>query len=41
MAPLADEVLRVACTGVTARIQEGHAMIIHALCELVEEALAD
>ena len=41
LAPLADEVLSVACTGVTARIQEGHAMIIHALCELIEELLAD
>ena len=27
--------------GLTARIQEGHGMIIHALCELLEEALAD
>jgi hypothetical protein len=31
----------VASTGVTARIQEGHAMIIHALCQLIEEMMAD
>ena len=41
LAGLADEVLCVASSGVTARIQEGHAMIIHALCQLVEEMLAD
>lgn len=40
LAKLVDESLCVASTGVTARIQEGHAMIIHALCELVEEKLA-
>ena len=40
LAALADETLRVASTGVTARIQEGHAMIIHALCQLIEEKLA-
>ncbi|MDD2240493.1 MAG: D-sedoheptulose 7-phosphate isomerase [Kiritimatiellae bacterium] len=38
---LADEVLCIAGSGVTARIQEGHIMIIHALCELIEEALAE
>ena len=38
---LADEVLCVASSGVTARIQEGHGMIIHALCQLIEELLAD
>lgn len=38
---LADETLRVASTGVTARIQEGHAMILHALCQLIEEKLAE
>jgi D-sedoheptulose 7-phosphate isomerase len=41
LAGLADEVLCVASTGVTARVQEGHAMIIHALCQLVEELLED
>ena len=41
LAALADEVLCIACSGVTARIQEGHIMIIHALCELIEEALAE
>lgn len=41
LAALADEVLCIGCTGVTARIQEGHSMIIHALCELVEEVLAE
>ena len=41
LAELADETLRVASTGVTARIQEGHAMIIHALCQLIEEKLAE
>ncbi len=41
LAGLADAVLRVACTGITARIQEGHGMIIHALCQLIEEQLAD
>ena len=38
---LADEVLCVASSDVTARIQEGHGMIIHALCQLIEEMLAD
>lgn len=38
---LADEVLCVASSGVTARIQEGHGMIIHALCQLLEEMPAD
>jgi D-sedoheptulose 7-phosphate isomerase len=41
LAGLADEVLCVASSGVTARIQEGHGMIIHALCELLEEMLAE
>ena len=41
LAGLADEVLCVASSSVTARIQEGHAMIIHALCQLIEEQLAD
>ena len=38
---LADETVCVACTGVTARIQEGHSMIVHALCQMIEEQLAD
>ena len=41
LAGLADEVLCVASSGVTARIQEGHAMIVHALCQLIEEMLAE
>ena len=41
LAELADVKLCVASTGVTARIQEGHAMIIHALCQILEERLAD
>ncbi len=41
LAPLADEVLCIASTGVTARIQEGHAMIVHALCQLIEEQMGD
>lgn len=41
LAALADETLCISSTGVTARIQEGHAMVIHALCELIEEKLAD
>ena len=41
LAGLADETLCVSSTGVTARIQEGHAMIIHALCEMIEEMLAE
>lgn len=40
LAALADETLRVASTTVTARIQEGHEMMIHAICQLVEERLA-
>ena len=41
LAELADEVLCVASSGVTARIQEGHGMIIHALCQLIEDLLAE
>ena len=41
LAGLADVALCVGSTRITARIQEGHAMIIHALCELIEELLAD
>ncbi len=41
LAGRADKTLGVASTAVTARIQEGHAMIIHALCQLIEETMAD
>jgi len=41
LAGLADEVLCVAASTVTARIQEGHGMILHALCQLIEEQLAE
>lgn len=41
LAELTDEKLCVASTGVTARIQEGHSMIIHALCQLIEEMMAE
>lgn len=40
LAPLCDDVLCIGSTAITARIQEGHLMIIHALCQLVEEALS-
>ena len=36
---LVDTVLSVSCTGSTPRIQEGHGVIIHALCERIEEIL--
>ena len=41
LAQVADEVLCVASSGVTARIQEGHIMIIHALCQIIEEKMAE
>lgn len=40
LAGLADEVLCVESSTVTARIQEGHGLLIHALCQMVEEQLA-
>ena len=40
LAGAADEVLCVASSRTTARIQEGHEMLVHALCEMVEERLA-
>ena len=40
LAPLADETLCVAASRTTARIQEAHEMMIHAICQLVEERLA-
>ena len=39
LAPLADHLLCIDAS-VTARIQEAHAILVHALCELVEDALA-
>lgn len=39
LAGLADTVLSVSCTNSTPRIQEGHGLIIHALCERIEEIL--
>ena len=41
LAKLADETLCVSSSATTARIQEGHGMIIHALCQLIEETMAD
>lgn len=41
LAQLADEKLCVSSSAVTARIQEGHSMILHALCQLIEEKLAE
>ncbi|MDR0993066.1 MAG: SIS domain-containing protein [Verrucomicrobiota bacterium] len=41
LAGMTDEVLCVASTSVTARIQEGHGMMIHAICQLVEEMLVE
>jgi|LSQX01.3.fsa_nt_gb D-sedoheptulose 7-phosphate isomerase len=41
LAPLCDQQLRITSSEVTARIQEGHLMILHALCGLIEEQLAD
>jgi D-sedoheptulose 7-phosphate isomerase len=37
---LVDIPLTVACTAHTPRVQEGHLIILHALCERVEEELA-
>ncbi len=39
LAALADRVLSVACTPQTTRIQEGHQLILHLICERVEEIL--
>lgn len=39
LAKLADVVLSVSCTAHTPRIQEGHGLLIHALCERVEEVI--
>ena len=40
LAALADETLCVTTSRTTARIQEAHEMMIHAICQLVEERLA-
>lgn len=40
LASLADETLCVTTSRTTARIQEAHEMMIHAICQLVEERLA-
>lgn len=39
LAPLADICLSVTCTRHTPRIQEGHLMMFHAFCELLEEEM--
>jgi D-sedoheptulose 7-phosphate isomerase len=39
LAGLADRVLAVACTPSTPRIQEGHQLMLHIICERVEEIL--
>ena len=39
LATLADRVLSIACTSSTPRIQEGHQLILHLICERVEEIL--
>ncbi|TAN37592.1 MAG: SIS domain-containing protein [Verrucomicrobia bacterium] len=39
LAGLADRVLSVSCTTSTPRIQEGHQLILHLICERVEEIL--
>ena len=40
LAALTDEALCVTTSRTTARIQEAHEMMIHAICQLVEERLA-
>ena len=39
LAGLADRVLSLACTPSTPRIQEGHQLMMHLMCESVEEIL--
>lgn len=41
LASLADDILCVRCTGLTPRVQEGHIMILHALCQILEDLLTD
>ena len=40
LAGLADHVLSIAGSDITPRIQEGHQLLIHILCEIVEEELS-
>jgi len=40
LAQLADSVVAVSCTTSVPRIQEGHQLVIHALCERIEEQFA-
>ncbi len=40
LAGLVDQPISVSCSTSTARIQEGHGVIIHALCERIEEMLS-
>lgn len=39
LASACDDVISVSCTSCTPRIQEGHSLIIHVLCERIEEIL--
>ena len=39
LAGLADRVLSITCTSSTPRIQEGHQLVLHLICERVEEIL--
>jgi len=39
LAEICDKVISVSCTKSTPRIQEGHSLIIHVLCERIEEIL--
>ncbi len=39
LAPLADRALSISCTRSTPRIQEGHLLVMHALCERMEELI--
>lgn len=39
IAPMADRVLSISCTKSTPRIQEGHLLVMHALCERIEERM--
>ena len=41
LAKLVDQVLCVTRSDATARIQEGHGLMIHALCQLIEDGLAE
>lgn len=39
LAPLADRVLAISCTRHTPRIQEGHLLLMHTVCERLEEIM--